>query len=188
MKKFQETIKPFLFTILGALIFLYYLNWLQYTGATLAMGIIAIIFASYYLIFGVIDLIIGNKLPTKIRDILCLVAISLYPLLMFIYFLLITIAGADSLTPTGWTINIISLIISLSFAVIYALNKFVKVTILDKINLLMSLLFTLVLVFNIVFDPTGNPNVLGGINIILLVMHITYFFILINALSLENKE
>ena len=49
MKKIKELVKPFIFIIFGALLFLYYFNGLSGEGAGLAISIIAIVLAAYFL-------------------------------------------------------------------------------------------------------------------------------------------
>ena len=61
MKKLQDIIRPFLAIILGALLFLVYLNYLQLQGATLAVGIIAVIFSAFYVALGILNIVLGNK-------------------------------------------------------------------------------------------------------------------------------
>ena len=82
MKKISEIIKPFLSIIFGALLLLIYVNWLSSNdGGTLFLGIFGVILSVYYLTYGIMDIIIGDKLPKKIFNIF---TISLYPIFMFI--------------------------------------------------------------------------------------------------------
>ena len=46
MKKTYELIRPYLSVVFGALFFLCFFNSLQYQGAALATGIIAVIFSA----------------------------------------------------------------------------------------------------------------------------------------------
>ena len=82
MKKISEIIKPFLSIIFGALLLLIYVNWLSSDDSgTLFLGIFGVILSVYYLTYGIMDIIIGDKLPKKIFNIF---TISLYPIFMFI--------------------------------------------------------------------------------------------------------
>ena len=50
MNKVIELIKPYLSIVFGFLLFLYYFNYLQYSGILLAIGIIAVFISLYYLV------------------------------------------------------------------------------------------------------------------------------------------
>ena len=56
MNKVIELIKPYLSIVFGFLLFLYYFNYLQYSGILLAIGIIAVFISLYYLVHGILNL------------------------------------------------------------------------------------------------------------------------------------
>ena len=91
MKKVSDYVKPNILIIFGALLFLYYLNFLSYRGAGLALGIIAIVFSAYYLVIGVALVLMGNKLAPSVEKVLGVVSTSLFIIFMFVYYLLATI-------------------------------------------------------------------------------------------------
>ena len=190
MKKVFEFIKPFLAIILGALMFLYFLNWLGYREGALAIGIIAVIFSSYYMALGILGVVLGDKLG-KIKKVLDIVAIGLFPLFMFVYFLIITISMAEYYGPNGWVLAITSMVGCLGMLVMYLLASLAENSAMKKLVSLFAAIFVLVLLLNILFDVQGNPNVLGNIDIILFVIYIIYssmLFVSVAALSEKKAE
>ena len=80
MNKIIELIKPYLSIVFGFLLFLYYFNYLQYSGILLAIGIIAVFISLYYLVHGILNFFLDDKMKDG-KDILNLVSLSLFPLL-----------------------------------------------------------------------------------------------------------
>ena len=107
MKKLGELLKPFYSIILGALMLLYYMDWLEGGGARLAMGIVAMVLAAYYIGIGILAVVMGDKLTASTRGTVESLSVLLFPLFMFVFFLLSAIGGG--LTPTGWVIIIIGM-------------------------------------------------------------------------------
>ena len=186
MKKISELIRPFICVILGALLLLFYLNWLAGSGVTLGIGITAIVMAAYYLAVGILGVVLGDKMGGA-RKIIDIISIAFFPLFMFVYFLLIIINAAQAMGPTGWTIAIVSMIGALAFPVFYIVSRFVNVKWLSRIAVLFGAIFILVLITNVLFDTVGNPIVLGNINIIGLVIYSVYSYMLINALFVPDR-
>ena len=108
MKKVTDFLRPNILIVFGALLLLFFLNYLQYTGGTLAIGIIAVIMSAYYLAIGILGIIIGDKLPKKILDI---ISVVFFPVFMFVLFLIQTIQAAqidNFMGPTAWIIAILT--------------------------------------------------------------------------------
>ena len=185
MKKLGDLIRPFLSVIFGALLLLFYLNWLQYKGAGLAVGIIAVILASYYLCIGILGTLV--KFNDKAKNIFDILSISLFALFEFVYFLITIINGASSLGPNGWVINILSLVASLMLAMLFALARFSGNGMLGKLAAMFAAMFIGALVLNIVFDPLGNPNDLGDVNIVNFAIDACFVSMLLPALGALNK-
>ena len=133
MKKISEIIKPYLTLILGALLFLVYLNWLSYEGEALAIGIIAVIIAVYYLTVGILGVVVGDKLPVAAKKAFDIASICLFPVFMFVYWLIITINGADAIRPTGWVIVILSMVSALAFAGLFVVSRLVPNKLLSRL-------------------------------------------------------
>ena len=182
MKKISELLKPYLSIILGALLLLVYLNWLSYQEWALALGIIAVVMAAYYIAAGIIGIVLGEKLPKGLKLALDITSICFFPVFMFVYFLLLTINGHDALGPTGWAIIIISMVASLALPCAYAVSKFVKNGLLGKLCFLFAAVFILALLLNVLFAFNGDPIVLGNINIISVVIYFVYGYMLMNSL------
>lgn len=186
MKRFAEFIKPFVFIILGALLFLYFLNWLSLKEGALAIGIIATVLAVYYLTVGILGVLLGEKMPNKLRKSFDIASIISFPIFMFTYFLIMVIANAKAMGPTGWVIAILSMVVSISLGCIYLVSKLVNNKLLTRFSYLFAAVFTLVLLVDIVFDQLGNPIVLGNIDIIRVAIYVTYTYMLF--ISLKNNS
>ena len=190
MKKITELLKPFICIIFGALLLLYFLNWLSTSGIALGIGITAVVMSAYYLTVGVLGLVLGDKMNKDVRRILDIVSISFFPLFMFVYFLLVLInanSGENPMGPAGWIISILSIVGSLAFPVVFIISSLLNVKWLQRLAVLFGGIFVIGLVTNILFDYIGNPIVLGNLNIILLVIYAVYTYMLINSLFLPEK-
>lgn len=183
MKKFSEILKPFYSIIFGALFLLLYLNWLQGGGATLAMGIVAMIFSAYYLAIGIISVVAGDKLVGQTKRIINMLTICLFPLFMFVMFLISTINGAGGYGPNGWVIAILSMIASIVLVVVYAMATFVDHAALKNVTQLMSFVFLLALILHVVFTTAGNARILGNLNIVEVAFYFVYGGMLLSSLS-----
>ena len=186
MKKVTDFLKPNILIIFGALLLLYFMNWLQYDEGWLAIGIIAVIFSAYYLAIGILEIIIGNKLSPSVKKIFEVISGSLFPLLMFIYFLIVTINMANNMGPTAWIIEILSMVACLALIAVYIISKFANKEILNRFAYLFAAIFALALLLNVLFDEGGGARALGNINVILTVIYIAFMFFLFNCLG--NKE
>ena len=188
MKKINELVKPFLSIIFGALLLLVYLNWLSGTGSVLALGIIAIILAAYYLCVGILGLVIGDKLAGKgIKTAFDVATVIAFPTFLFVKFLLTTIQLADVMGPTAWLIAIVSMIGSIALAITCLLDKLVNNKILHRISYLFASVFALVLLLNVLFDFNGNPVALGNINVVGTVLYILFVVMLMNSVFSAEK-
>lgn len=188
MKKFYEKIKPFFLVILGALILLSYLVCVQGEGATLALGIISIVVAAFYIGYGLVVLFIGSKLPATLKKILDVVVVSLFPAFVFTELLMTTINLYKVYTPTGWTIAILGMIAALAVIVVYIVATFVKAKILGKLVPIFALTFVLSLLMNVLFDAIGLPMVLGNVTIVYLIIYAVYTAILFSAIGLLEGD
>lgn len=182
MKKIGDLIKPYASVVFGALLLLYYLNWLTGQGTMLAIGIIALLVSIFYLAYGILGSILGEKFPKALG----IIAIALFPFFMFICFIIGLTNGVDGIGPTGWIILILSMNGSLIFSGLYVVAAFVKVPVLKRLAFLFAAIFGLVLLMNIVFDGAGNPIILGNIDILLVVIYALYAFMMFSSLKEEQ--
>lgn len=183
MKKLTDYLKPNILIIFGALLFIYYLNFLSYGGAGLGLGITAIIIAAYYLTIGILLVLLGNKLSPMTQKIFGLLAVTLFAVFMFVYFLLTTIQGSDFMGPTAWTIKILSMVASLAFVVIYIISVFSDKPVLFRFAYLFSLIFVLALLLDLLFDVGGDSRELGKIDVLLVVIYSVYTFYLFSSIK-----
>ncbi len=189
MKKFYEIVKPFLSIIFGALLFLCYFNLLGGQGEVLAIGIIAVIFAAFYLCIGIIGIVLGEKFASA-RKVLDPIGMALFPLFMFVYWLLnvINLAQAEVLGPAGWTIAILSMVASIAVAIVVLINAFAGNAVLRRLSNLFASIFILSLLLNLTFDLAGNPETLGNISVPVLAMYVTFSAMLLSSLAAPAPE
>ena len=188
MKRLHEIIRPFLAIILGALLLLMHLNSLQGEGEVLAIGIIAMVLAAFYIGVGVVGLTLNNRLPGTAKKVFEVGAVIALPLFEFVYFLLVTIMLAENLGPNGWFLAILKMIASLAFAVVFLVAGLVKNRHLNKLALLLASVFILALLLEVLFDVLGNAVGLGNIVVVEVVVYFLYGNILFNSLPSIKGE
>ena len=191
MKKIKELLKPFIFIIFGALLFLFFFNYLGVGGAGLAIGIVAIILAAYFLTVGILSVVLGDKLG-KAKGLLNLIGVATFPLLMGVIFLLDLIgkAGDDYtyLGPSGWTIAILSIAASFALGVMLFIAYFVRSKGFHRVTFLFGAIFVLALLLDILITD-GFAVTLGSIVVLQVVLYGCYVSMLFEVLSSlkENK-
>ena len=187
MKKVTEIIRPMLLIIFGALLLLFYMNLLSNQGAYLALGIIAVIFAAYYLTIGILDVVIGNKFNKTLRMAFDILNVSLFAVLMFVQFLITVIDMADFMGPTAWVIKILSMIAALAFAGFYIVARCIRKPIGDRLACLFAAIFSLALLLDNSFTDTGAPEAIGNVAMVQLAIYIIYVVFMIPALPKPNE-
>lgn len=194
MKKLTDYLKPNILIIFGALLFIYYLNWLSYGGALLGIGISAIIISAYYLTAGILLVLIGDKLLPKAHKIFNLISVVLFAIFMFVYFLIVTVNAASLMGPTAWIIKILSMAASLALIIIYIVSKFSSESNVIRFAQLVSLVFVLALLLDVLFNLDGEAKVLGSIDVLTVVIYGIYSFYLFSSfektgeISNKNEE
>ncbi len=183
MKRLTDYLKPNILIILGALLFIYYLNFLSYSGAALGIGISAIVLSAYYLFVGILFVLTGSKLKPKTQLIFSLLSVTLFAVFMFVGFLLTPINAARVMGPTAWTINILSMAASLALVVIYIVSKFSAEPFVSRFAHLVSLIFVLTLLLDILFEVNGTSKSLGDIDVLLVVIYGFYSCYLFGSLN-----
>ena len=183
MKKLGVLVKPYLSIIFGALLFLIYLNFLQMRGTTLAIGIIAVILSAYYLVVGILGVVLGEKMGPSGRKVIDIISLSLFPVFMFVLFLLQVINNADVMGPTGWVIAILSMVGCLAFAVFYIIHRCASSKVVTRLTYLFASIFALILLLNVLFDLTGAPYAIDNIVIVLVILYIVFAYMLFNSLG-----
>ena len=190
MNKVIELIKPYLSIVFGFLLFLYYFNYLQYSGILLAIGIIAVFISLYYLVHGILNFFLDDKMKNG-KDILNLVSLSLFPLFIFFHLIVLIVNNSNIFGPTSWVIVIFGLLTSLAFPVFAIIAHFVKNKTLSKLSYLFNFLFFLGLLLSIFFNMSGNAIRLGDLDFIYTLIILCFFFLSVEVLvekPMENSE
>jgi len=191
MKRISDLLKPFLSVIFGALLFLCFFDLLASDGESLAIGIVAVVLAAYFLTVGILGSCLGDKFPAKTKAILNACGVGAYPLFMGVYFLLLLISRASdewvTVGPMGWTIAIFSIAASLGLGVLFLCAFFSKKHFFIRSTFLFSCLFVLALLLDILLT-NGNPATLGSIVVLFVVLYAVYSGMLFNALKTLQEE
>ena len=192
MKKIKELLKPFIFIIFGALLFLCYFNGLSSKGAGLAISIVAIVLAAYFLAVGILSVVLGDKLG-KTKGLLNLIGVATFPLFFAAIELitLINLADIDGyLGPTGWTISILTIAAALGLGGLLFASYFARSKELHRITFLFGAIFVLALLLDILLLVDGTPATIGQVVILQVVLYGAYVSMMFDVLSLlkENKE
>ena len=187
MNKVIELIKPYLSIVFGFLLFLYYFNYLQYSGILLAIGIIAVFISLYYLVHGILNFFLNDKIKGG-KDILNLVSLSLFPLFIFFHLIVLIVNSSNVFGPTSWVIVIFGLITSLAFPAFAIIAHFVKNKTLSKLSYLFNFLFFLGLLLSIFFNLSGNTIRLGDLDFIYTLIILCFFFLSVEVLVEKPME
>ena len=191
MKKIKELLKPFIFIIFGALLFLFFFNYLGVGGPYLAIGIVAIVLSAYFLTVGILSVVLGDKLG-KAKGLLNLIGVATFPLLMGVIFLLTLIGSAKNevyLGPSGWTIAILSIAAAFALGVLLFIAYFVRSKGFHRVTFLFGAIFVLALLLDVLIS-NGFAVALGEIIVLQVVLYAAYTSMLFDVLSSlkENKE
>ena len=187
MKKVTDYLKPNALIISGALLFLYYMNFLSYGGAGLAIGIIAVVCSACFLAVGILNIIAGDKISPMTKKALDAAAVGLFAAFIFAYLLILTITYAKSeyltMGPTAWIISIVGMIAALSLLVVYVVSRFFDSADFLRFAYLFAAIFALALLLNILFNADGSGTTLGGIDVILAAIYVTFTIYLFDTLG-----
>ena len=188
MKKVTDFLRPNLLIVLGAILLLYFLNWLSYGQAGMvATGAYGITAGSCMLAIGIVSVVLGDKLNQMLRKVFEVVAVALFATLMFVYFLVLTIINADGgMGPTAWIIKILSIVASLGFLGIYIPARFANQKVLVRFAYLFSAIFGLALLLDILFQDSGAAAQLDDFDIILVVAYALFMIYLFGTLGKDE--
>ena len=192
MKKIKELLKPFIFIIFGALLFLLHFNLLGIGGISLAIGIVAIVLAAYFLTVGIFSVVLGDKLG-KTKGLLNLIGVATFPIFFAVVELITLINLADIegyLGPTGWTISILTIAAALGLGGLLFVSYFVRSKGLHRVTFLFGAIFVLALLLDILLLVDGTPATIGQVVILQVVLYGAYVSMMFDVLSSlkENKE
>lgn len=176
MKKIKEILKPFFCIVFGALLLLCYFNNLNMNGGALAVGIIALVLAVYYITIGIITFTLGVRMGYTTRKVFDTISICAFPVFMFVVFLINLINNNKAFVgPTGWVVAILSMIAAIGAAIMLMVVALVNNRGVKKAGQLVGMVFLLALVLDIVFvRENGTPQTLGGIVVISFFVYFLY--------------
>ena len=190
MKRISDLLKPFLSVIFGALLLLVHFNWLGSEGGFLALGIIAVVLAAYFITVGVLGSCLGDKFPPKTKSLLNAVGVGAYPLFLGVYFLVVFILSIKyeaAIGPMGWTILVFSMLASLGLGVLFLCAFFLKKHFFIRSTFLFSALFVLVLILDVLV-LNGDPIRLGNIVVLEVVLYAVFSGMLFSSLKVLQEE
>ena len=191
MKRISDLLKPFLSIIFGALLFLCHFNWLMAEGGYLALGIIAVLFAAYFITVGLLGTLLGEKMPNKTRSILETIGIALYPVFFAVLFLVSIIVSVKAelpLGPLGWTVSIFTIGTGLGLGGLLLFAYFMKNRTVTKLAFLFGSLFVLALLLNILLDGEGDPATLGSIVLLYVALYGVYVAMLVGSFNSMKEQ
>ena len=191
MKKISDLMKPFSSIVLGTLILLYFLNNLSMGGGLLAVGIIALILAVYYIVIGIVNFALGVRMPRGAKKVFDSISLAAFPVFAFVVFLVTLINMHSQFGPAGWVLAIIYLVVSIGAALMLVLGTCIDNRGLRKASQLCGMIFALVLVLDILFGETGAAVKLGELDLVLAFIYIIYgqmlFLSFVEAPKVEAK-
>lgn len=185
MKKVTEIIKPMLLIIFGALLLLLFMNYLtaNIPAMYLVLGILGVTFAGYYIVAGILNIVLGDKLNKNLRMVFDILNVCLYATLFFYQLIVVVVANADGgMTPTAWIIKILSMVAALGLIGLYIMSKFVKQPIVERLAYLFAGIFALALLLDIVFQDDGMPEAIGNVAMVILALYGMFISIMFSAL------
>lgn len=182
-KKLSDYFKTNILVILGALLLIKYWDFLSFKGLYIALGIIALVLATYYIVLGIVIAVMGSKFSAQPLKVCEMLSVSLFALFIFLSFLFMTIDMAELMRVSNWVINILSMVVSLVFAISYIAYKLASKSNIIRFVSLFALLFILALLLDIIFNAGG---ILGNIDVFLVAIYLSYSFYLFSFL--EKKD
>ena len=171
MKKISELLKPFLSIIFGAIVFFEYSWFLSGAGATLAVGIIATVIAAYFLVVGILSIVLGDKMSKKCKDLLTVGGICGYAWLTTTIWIITMVYGIVGVN--AWIISILTAVASFGFGLFLILAQFAGSKFINRLAQLFGAIFVLALLLNVLI-PLGVPVTVGNIVILEVVLYATY--------------
>ena len=194
MKKVLNLLKANVLIILGAILFLIYVNdFASKEGNVIAEGVFGLILSLYLIVIGIIFVAMGNKINKTAKAVLEVIGASTFALFAFVgaIFTYDVMDKANSnayvtVGPTAWILVILQFIISFTFMGFFPVAKFVKNKAVTTLGYIFSGLFVTLLFLTTAFDITGTVALLGNIPFILLMVYVLFAFFIFESLS--NKE
>ena len=197
MKKAICFLKSNILIFIGALLFLAYLNYFAAGGALIALGIISTLTAIYFIVIGVLNLLIGDKFSALMRKVFDIIAVCLFALLLFTGTIISLVnmiqisANQNSgmrFLPNAWLIMIIASLTSFALMGFYPVARLVKGAAIKKLGFIFASMFAVGALLNVIFDAQGTAIALGDIPFVYVTILIGFNFYLFETLVDDKEE
>jgi len=180
MKKIRELLKPFLSIIFGAIVFFTYSSFLYFDGGILALGIIATVIAAYFLVVGILTIVLGEKMSKRCKRLLQIGGLCGFAWFITAAFIISMVAG--ELPVNGWIIYILTAASSFGFGLFLLLAEFASSKFINRLAQLFGAIFVLALLLNVLI-PGGKPVAIGEIVILEVVLYVAYAIMAFEAMG-----
>ena len=190
MKKVIEIVKPLLLVIFGALLLLIYMNYFQDGMPTfvIVIGVLGVIFGAYYIVAGIINVVLGEKVNKTLKMVFDILDVSLFPLLFFLEAINVIVNLVDYMGATAWIIQLLSIVAAIGLIILFIISRISKAQILNRFTYMSGALFALALLLDIIFEATGEPTVIGNVPMVILAINVIFTSIMFTAIGKPNQE
>ena len=197
MKKAFCFLKGNILLFIGALLFFAYLNYFAAGNALLALGIIATLTAIYFIVIGVLNVLIGDKFSALMRKVFEIIAVCSFALLLFtgtvislVNMIQISTNPNSNMTflPNAWLIMIIASLTSFALMGFYPVARLVKGAAIKKLGFVFASLFAVGALLNVIFDAQGTAITLGDVPFVYVTILIAFNFYLFETLVDAKEE
>ena len=190
MKKVMDLFKPFLALVLGILMFLFYLNYYvrsDVPGTALAIGIVGLVIACWFLFVGVFG-VAWPRMPAGLKKAFDIVSIVSYATFIFVELLIEVIQLHAAMGSSSWIVYILAMVASMGLSVVYIISRFVKGEAMARVASIFGMVFVLALISKILFPAgKGDPVTLDDISVVPVLIYIVYCSLLLKSLAKEKR-
>ncbi len=190
MKKVVDLVRPLIALVLGVLMFLFYLNYYvksNVPGTTLALGIIGLVIACWFIFVGVMG-VAWPRMPAGLKKVFNIISIVSFAIFVFVELFIEVIQNYAAMGTSSWIVYILAMVAALGLCVIYIVSRFVKGDAMAKVASLFGLIFVIALISKLLFPANSAvPVTLANIPVVPAMMYIIYCSLLFNSLGKEQK-
>lgn len=190
MKKVMDLFKPFLALVLGILMFLFYLNYYVKSGVpgtTLAIGIVGLVIACWFIFVGVFG-VAWPRMPAGLKKAFDIVSIVSYATFIFVELLIEVIQLHAAMGASSWIVYILAMVAAMGLSVVYIISRFVKGEAMARVASIFGMVFVLALISKILFPAgKGDPVTLEDISVVPVLIYIVYCSLLLKSLAKEKR-
>ena len=186
----MDLFKPFLALVLGILMFLFYLNYYVKSGVpgtTLAIGIVGLVVACWFVFAGVIG-VAWPRMPVGFKKTIDIISIVSFATFVFVELLIQVIQVYAAMGASSWIVYILAMIAALGLSVMYIISRFVRGEAVARIASIFGLVFVLALISKILFPAgEGGPVSLDDIPVVPVLIYVIYCSLLFKSLAKEKR-